>query len=139
MEDSVGGVHGARLRYAAAALAFAAELIHLWAVTQEFAVYPTRGLPLILIAAFQGVLAVSLLFGAGSRWMLGFGVLFNLLVVALWAYTRIVGVPSGAVFVRLPVGVADLAATIVEITLVVLLVKLMWDLRRRRKQSRRHQ
>lgn len=138
MEDSVGGVHGARLRYAAAALAFAAELIHLWAVTQEFAVYPTRGLPLILIAAFQGVLAVSLLFGAG-RWMLGFGVLFNLLVISLWAYTRIVGVPSGAVFVRLPVGAADLAATIVELTLVVLLVKLMWDLRRRRKRSGRQQ
>lgn len=135
MQAGGGGAHGARLRYAAAALAFAAELFHLWAVTQEFAVYPTRGLPLIPIAAFQGVLAVSLLFGAG-RWMLGFGVLFNLLVVSLWAYTRIVGVPSGAVLVRLPVSAADLAATIVEITLVVLLVKLMWDLRRWKRDGR---
>jgi hypothetical protein len=135
MEARGGGARGARLRYAAAALAFVAELIHLWAVTQEFAVFPTRGLPLIPIAACQGVLAMSLLFGP-SRWMLGFGVLFNLLVASLWAFTRIVGVPSGEVFVRLPVGVADLAVTVVEIVLVVLLVELMRDLRRRKWKGR---
>lgn len=128
------GLAGARLRYLAAGLAFAAELIHLWAVAQEFAVYPTRGLPLIPVAACQGVLAVSLLFGPG-RWMLGFGVFFNLLVASLWAFTRIVGVPSGEVLVRMPVGAVDLAVTVVEIALVVLLTRLMWDLRRKRRNG----
>lgn len=110
-------------------MAFAAELIHLWAVTQEFTVFPTRGLPLIPIAACQGVLAVSLMFEPG-KWMLGFGCLFNLLAASLWAFTRIVGVPSGEVLVRMPVGVADLAVTVMEVLLVVLLVKLMREPRK---------
>jgi hypothetical protein len=117
---------GARLRYAAAGLAFAAEFIHLWAFAHEFAVFPTRGLPLLPVAAVQGMLAVGLLFGAG-RWTIGFGIVFNLAVVSGWAFTRIVGVPAGGVLVRMPVGFLDLVATATEVALVAALVVMLAD------------
>jgi hypothetical protein len=117
---------GARLRYAAAGLAFAAEFVHLWAFAHEFAVFPTRGLPLLPVAAVQGMLAVGLLFGAG-RWTIGFGIVFNLAVVSGWAFTRIVGVPAGGVLVRMPVGLLDLVATATEVALVAALVVMLAD------------
>lgn len=117
---------GKRLRYLAAGLAFAAELVHLWAFAYEFAVFPTRGLPLLPVAAVQGLLAVGLLFGAG-RWTIGFGIVFNLAVASGWAFTRIVGMPSGGVLVRMPVGLLDLVATVIEAALVAALVGMLAD------------
>jgi hypothetical protein len=119
-------VTGARLRYTATGLAFAAELTHLWAFAHEFAVFPTRGLPLLPVAAVQGMLAVGLLFGAG-RWTIGFGIVFNLAVALGWAFTRVVGIPFGGVLVRMPVGLLDLVATATEVALVAALVVMLAD------------
>jgi hypothetical protein len=119
-------VTGTRLRWAAAGLAFVAELTHLWAFAHGFAVFPTRGLPLLPVAAVQGILAVRLLFGAG-RWTIGFGIVFNVAVALGWAFTRSVGVPSGGVLVRMPVGPLDLVATAIEVALVAALVVMLAD------------
>src|SRR4028118_799111 len=69
---------GARLRYAAAGLAFAAEFIHLWAFAHEFVVFPTRGPPLLPAAAGPGG-------GPGSA---GAGLAFAAGFIPLWAFAH---------------------------------------------------
>jgi hypothetical protein len=111
------------LRYLAAALSFLAQLIHLWVLPEHYLMWNTAGYLFLFVAACQGVLGVSLLFGPG-RWTLRLGISLNLFVVFVWAFTRIVGIPSWIAFMQEPVGVLDLAATTAEVALVVLLVKL---------------
>ncbi len=123
------------LRYVAAALAFTSELIHLWVLPGEFVVRPLSGFFVLLVAACQGILAVSLLFGPG-RWMLRFGILLNVGVVSIWAITRFAGVPILFGFTRLPVELPNLAATAAEITLVVLLARLRRDLPPKKRKRR---
>jgi len=121
-----------RLRYPAAGLSFLAQLIHLWVLPEHYLMWDTAGYFFLVVAACQGTLGVSLLFGPG-RWMLRLGIFLNLFVVFVWAFTRTVGIPAwvGA-FMREPVGVLDLSATIAEVALLVLLVKLKRDLVRSR-------
>jgi uncharacterized membrane protein len=71
----------------------------------------------------QGLLGVSLLFGPG-RWTLRFGILLNLFVVFVWSFMRVVSVPQLFAPIRMPVAGLDLAATAVEVALVVLLLRL---------------
>jgi hypothetical protein len=77
----------------------------------------------LLVAIGQGLLGMSLLFGPG-RWALRFGILLNLFVVFVWSLTRVVSVPQLFAPIRMPVGGLDLAATAVEVALVILLVRL---------------
>lgn len=114
---------GFSLRYPAAALAFVSELIHLWVLPGQFVAAMLPGIFFLLVAMGQGLLAVSLLFGPG-RWSVRLGILLNLFVVFVWAFTRVVSVPELFAPVRLPVGGLDLAATVAEVALVVLLVRL---------------
>ncbi len=129
------------LRYAAA-LAFTSELIHLWVLPEQYAIWGGRGIFFLAVAACQGALAVSLMFGPGRR-TLTWGILLNLFVVFVWAFTRLVSVPELFAPVRLPVGGLDLAATAAEVALVVLLVRLRRSLppkrrwRRVRREARR--
>jgi hypothetical protein len=114
---------GAALRYPAAALAFVSELIHLWVLPGQFVASMLPGAFFLLVAIGQGLLGMSLLFGPG-RWALRFGILLNLFVVFVWSLTRVVSVPQLFAPIRMPVGGLDLAATAVEVALVVLLVRL---------------
>jgi hypothetical protein len=91
------------LRYPAAGLAFVSELIHLWVLPGQFVVAMLPGIFFLLVAISQGLLAVSLVFNPG-RWTLRFGILLNLFVVFVWAFTRVVSVPELFAPVRLPVG-----------------------------------
>jgi hypothetical protein len=133
---------GAALRYPAAGLALVSELIHLWVLPGQFVVAMLPGLFFLLVAISQGVLAVNLLFDPG-RWTLRFGILLNLFVVFVWAFTRVVSVPELFAPVRLPVGGLDLVATAAEVALVILLVRLRRSLppkkprRRVRRGTRR--
>jgi hypothetical protein len=111
------------LRYFAAALAFASELIHLWVLPGQFVVAMLPGIFFLLVAMSQGLLAVSLLFGPG-RWTLRFGILLNLSVVLVWSFTRLVSVSELFEPIRLPADGLDLAATVVEVLLLVMLVML---------------
>ena len=125
-----------RLRYPAAGLSFLAQLIHLWALPEHYLMWDTAGYFFLFVATCQGALGVSLLFGPG-RWTLRLGILLNLFVVFVWAFTRTVGIPAWVgVFMREPVGVLDLSATAAEIALVVLLVRLRRDLRKERSSEK---
>src|SRR3712207_6528691 len=129
---------GTALRYPAAGLALVSELIHLWVLPGQLVVAMLPGLFFLFVAMSQGLLAVSLLFGAG-RWTLRFGILFNLFVVFVWSFTRVVSVPELFAPVRLPVGGLDLAATAAEVALMILLVRLRRSLppKKRKRRVRR--
>jgi hypothetical protein len=111
------------LRYAAAALTFASEFAYLWILPEEFATRPFVGALVLLAAIFQGLLAVSLLFGLG-RWTLRFGILLNATIVFVWIVTRFWGFPAAVGFTRLPVEPLGLAATAGELALIVLIILL---------------
>jgi hypothetical protein len=93
------------------------------------------GLFFLLVAISQGVLAVNLLFDPG-RWTLRFGILLNLFVVFVWAFTRVVSVPELFAPVRLPVGGLDLVATAAEVALVILLMRLRRSLPPKKRRRR---
>lgn len=115
--------NGAALRYLAAALAFASELIHLWVLPGQLVAAMLPGIFFFLVAIGQGLLAVNLMLDPG-RWTLRFGTLLNLLVVFVWVFTRVVSVPELFAPVRMPVEGLDLMATAAEVALVVLLARL---------------
>jgi hypothetical protein len=129
------GRGGAALRYPAAGLALVSELIHLWVLPGQFVVAMLPGIFFLLVASCQGLLAVSLLFGPG-RWALRFGILLNLFVVFVWAFTRVVSVPELFAPVRLPVGGLDLVATAAELALVILLMRLRRSLPPKKRRCR---
>ena len=123
------------LRYVAAAMAFASELIHLWVVPGQLVAAMLPGAFFLLVAACQGLLGASLLFGAG-KWTLRLGILLNVSVVLVWTLTRLVSVPEIFEPLRLPVDGLGAAATAVEVALLGLLFKLRRSLPRRRKERR---
>lgn len=124
----------AAFRYAAAALAFASQLIHLWLLPGEFVVRPLPGSLIFLVAVCQGLLAVSLLFGPG-KWTVRFGILINVGVVLAWVVTRFAGFPPLLGFAELPVEPLNLAATAAEIVLVVLLFGISRELKSKRNRG----
>ncbi len=111
------------LRYAAASLAFASELIHLWVLPGQLVAAMLPGMFFFLVAACQGLLGASLLFGP-SRWALRFGILLNLFVIFVWAIMRVVSVPELFEPLWLPVDGLGAVATAAEVALVALLVAL---------------
>lgn len=112
------------IRLAAAACALTAQLVHLWVLPGEFITWPLRGTFFLIVAMVQGALAVSLALGPG-RLTLWLGALFNALVVAVWLFTRAVGVPTMVVFIREPFGWPDAIATAAELLLITLSVSLL--------------
>lgn len=112
------------IRLAAAACALIAQLAHLWVLPGEFITWPLRGSFFVIVAMVQGALAVSLAFGPG-RFTLWLGALFNALVVAVWLFTRTVGVPTMVVFIREPFGWPDALATAAELLLITFSVSLL--------------
>jgi hypothetical protein len=119
-----------RTRYSAAALSFVAEAIHLWVTPNHYLEWLGYGIFFLAAAVFQGFLGVALLFRP-RRWVFLLGVLGNLAVVLLWAYTRAVAVPLGPMAGEAePLGVLDLACTGAEAALVVLLAALWWRCRK---------
>ena len=113
---------GARARFAAA-LAFASQLLHLWVLPEAYLARPLTGSFILLAAVGQGMLGASLLFGPG-RWAVRFGLLLNATIVLAWAATRVAGFPALFGFVRLPVEAVGLVATVIEISLLVLLLRI---------------
>ena len=117
----------------AAALAFASQLAHLWILPGEFSARPLVGTFVFLAAVFQGLLAASLLFGP-SRWAVRLGILLNATLVFVWIVTRFWGFPAAVGFARLPLEPLGLAATVAEVALMVLLVRIGRNLKAKRKK-----
>lgn len=122
------------LRYAAAALALASELIHLWVIPGQLVAAMLPAIFFLFVAAGQGLLAVSLLFGFG-RWTVRLGLLLNLSVIFVWVLTRLVSVPELFEPLRLPFEGLGFLATAVEVVLVLALVGLRRSLPPKKKRS----
>src|SRR5215831_6926111 len=108
----------------AAVFTLGAGAIHLTVVPQHFQEYPPFGVFLLLSGLAQLGLAAALLFSTG-RLVAIVGAAGNLAVVALWLVSRTVGLPIGDdPWHPETVGVADAAATILELTAAWNLVRL---------------
>lgn len=128
---------GPSVHYLTAGLAFASELIHLWQLPDEFIIWPLRGIFFLLVAMAQGALAVNLLFDP-RRWTLRLGIVLNVFIILVWAFTRLVGVPGWIVFVRQPVDAAGIAAMAIGVVLIALLVTMRRALRAESARAQRH-
>jgi hypothetical protein len=128
-------VAGARTRFAAV-LAFASELLLLWALPGEFAVRPLVGSFVFLAAVGQGLLAARLLLGPG-RWAVRLGMLLNTIIVFVWMVTRFWGFPAAVGFAQLPVEPLGLAATMAEVALIVLLARIGRHAKKERNKQAR--
>ena len=120
----------------AAALAFASELVLLWALPQEFAARPLVGVFVFLAAVCEGLLTASLLLGPG-RWTVRLGMLLNATIVFVWIITRFWAFPAAVGFAQLPVEPLGLAATVAEVALIVLLVGIGRHAKKDRKKQAR--
>jgi hypothetical protein len=127
---------------AAETLSFGAALVHLWAAQGRDAGWWGFVAFFVAVGAAQALYSIALpRFGRRAGFLL-LGVAGNLSVLAVWVMTRTVGVPyvrtTGIETSELRlggtegVGVADLAATTMEVALVAMLAMLAVNLYRRR-------
>ncbi len=111
--------------YAAAGLAFAADLIHLWATPAHLEQWWAYGTFFIATAAGQGAFGVALLRRAAQPLILA-GIWANAAIIVLYVVTRTVGLPLGPhVGAVEDAGVLDMLATVAEVGVVVALVALL--------------
>ncbi len=107
--------------YAAAALAFTSQAIHLWLMPDKIVFAFLPGILFLVVSIGQGLLGVRLLFGPGT-WMIRFGILFNLLIASAWVLTRLVSFPNVTGAVDPQIGVIELTAAVTAVGIVILLV-----------------
>lgn len=96
----------------------AAASIHLAVAPEHFAASVLLGVFFLLLGVVQCGYAVAVVVRT-SRGLLVLGLVINVSVVLLWAYSRAVAVPLG-LGPREPVGAADLLATTLEVGAAVL-------------------
>ena len=139
--DEVGTAGGAEVGvgrtlpptvYAAAGLAFAAALIHLWATPEHFEEWWGYGAFFVAAATGQGIFGVALLRGFTRPLLLLAGIWANAAIVVLYVVTRTRGIPLGPHDGTVEdAGVADMAATAAEVGMIVALVMLLGGAYRR--------
>ena len=116
--------------YTVASLSLLAGLIHLWVMPEHFQEWWGYG-AFFLVAAVAQVVYVPLLLRWPNRSVLLLGIAGNSVIVLLYLFTRVVGVPlfgpeAGEVE---GVGIIDVCATASEAAIVVALgVLLLWRL-----------
>lgn len=123
--------------YGAAALSLVSAVIHLWVTPEHLFQWWGYGTFFLVAAIAQGSYAVLLLLPRRSgRPLLGrpifgqplylAGIAGNLLIVIMYVYTRTAGVPLGPHAGQVEeVAVIDLAATMSELGLIVVLITLL--------------
>lgn len=117
--------------YAASAISIAAAAIHLWATPGHFVEWWAYGVFFLVIALAQGFFGVTLLRWPNQMVALA-GIWGNLPIVLLYLLSRTSGMPVGPhAGVAEGVRVLDMAATVSEVALVVLLVSLLGGAYRR--------
>ncbi len=106
----------------AAALSLAAATIHLAAAPAHLAELGLVGWGFVAAAVFQAAWALAYAVNASAR-VAFVGIAGNAAIVAAWAWSRVEGLPVGALAgVPEPVGVPDAAASLFQVLLVALLV-----------------
>jgi hypothetical protein len=109
----------------AGGLSLGAAAIHFAVIGDHFAEYPPFGVAFAVLASFQVAWAVAWLVER-RRWIGMAAVMVNAGALAVWATSRVVGLPIGPQLAELEaVGPLDLAAAAMEIGLIGLLA---WDL-----------
>ncbi len=108
-------------------LAASLGLIHVLATPLYFDQWLGYGVFFILVAVLQVMYSMALAVGEPNRALLWAGIAGNVLLMALWAVTRTVGIPffgpmAGEV---LPVGLLDAVAQTLTIVLIVHLAVLL--------------
>jgi manganese oxidase len=114
-----------RILHLAAALSLGAALIHVWVIPEHLREWWAYGALFLLVALAQGLFGVALLRWPQRSLFLA-GIAGNLSIVSLYIVTRTAGVPFIGPHAWHPeeVGSLDLAATTLELLLVVALVAL---------------
>lgn len=108
-----------------AALAFIGALIHVGAAVEHWEEYRLYTLVFSCLAALQTCWALLILRGA-SRRVLVLGCMLQLGIVGLWAVSRTAGVPfAPTAWTPEEIGVADLTATIGELTTAVAVLSVL--------------
>jgi hypothetical protein len=113
----------------AAALSLLAAAIHFWVMPEHFEEWWGYGAFFLVVAVAQAGYAVVLLRRPADHRLIWAGLLGNLAIIALWAWTRTVGIPlfgphAGEVE---EIGAIDVASKIVEALLLACLVVLLRD------------
>ena len=113
--------------FTAAGLSLIAAAVHAALMPEHMEEWWGYGAFFLLAAVLQGAYAIALLRWAGPA-VLAFGIVANLAIVALYLWTRMVGVPifgpdAGEVEEW---GTVDVLTALVEIALVAALVVLLW-------------
>jgi hypothetical protein len=97
---------------------WASGLIHLLVIGEHFEEAFVLGVFFLVLAAVQFAYALAVVRAPTAQLLLG-GLLANVAIIVLWAYTRTVDVPFG-LGGREAAGPLDVAATVVEVLAVVL-------------------
>lgn len=117
------GIKKIELHHVAAGLAFASQFIHLWSIPGQFVAASVPAGFFFLVAIGQGLLGGSLLFGA-RRLAIWLGILSNVWIVFVWCVTSFIPIPTLLEPMRLPFDGIGAIATVVEVALVVVLLRL---------------
>jgi hypothetical protein len=118
-----------RLVIAAAALSLLAAAIHVWVMPEHFGEWWGYGAFFLVVAVAQALYAGLLVRRTPEPSLIWAGVLGNLAIIVLWAWTRTIGIPlfgphAGEVEA---IGAIDVASKIVEALLIACLVILLSD------------
>lgn len=123
--------------YTAEALFFGLALTHLWVAQERYGEWWGYGLFFLVVGVGQGLYSLGLSRLRSRASFLIVGIVGNLAVISTWILTHTVGIP----YVRTTsiesselrigktegVGIVDLAATTIELALVVILLMLLID------------
>lgn len=117
--------------YAAAGLAFAAALIHLWATPEHLAQWWGYGAFFVATAAGQGAFGVALLRRVTQPLVLA-GIWANAAIIALYIVTRTLGLPLGPQNGMVEdAGMLDMLSTVAEVGVIVALLAVLGGAYRR--------
>jgi hypothetical protein len=124
-EVIVGQTSRQRLLSAAALLSLLAALIHVWVMPEHFEEWWGYGLFFLVAAAAQALFAVVVL-KAPTQAVFAAGIVGNVAIIVLWAYTRTVGIPLGPHAGEVEaVGAIDVVSKFVELALALVLAVLL--------------
>src|ERR687885_1532681 len=113
------------LRWAAALTLACAAAIHASVVEEHYREWVLEGLFFVALAAVEALLAVALAAGSAAAAYRA-AIALSVATIALWAVSRTAGVPVGPEpWVPEPVGRADAAATLLELTTATVLAPLV--------------
>lgn len=107
-------------------LSFSLGLIHILAAPLYFNQWLGYGAFFIFVAVLQIMYSAALAVGRPSRALYWVGIAGSVLVIAMWLYTRTLGIPFGPMAGEvLPIGLLDAIAQILTLALMVHLVVLL--------------